>query len=237
MTFGVLVGMYGGVGGRCTGGGVIVSRPLPYWASFGVLGGRQPLGRRIRYAVRSGSEPGPWYEIVGVVGHLGMDQLNPDLDWGVYHAVAPGDLHPVRFAIRVGADPESYAPRLRSLVAGIEPSALVEAGGPLDEVVNCDKFLATSGILFMAVTSAITILLAAAGIYALMSFTVAERTRELGIRTALGAQRPSIVAAIAKRAFAQLAVGVTIGAVLAMLACVSPTRRGLRMSPVEALSR
>jgi predicted permease len=234
-----------------------------------VLGGRQPLGQRIRYAVPSSAEPRPWYEIVGVVGHLGMDQLNPDLDQGVYHPASPGDLHPVRFAMRVGADPGSFAPRLRSLVAAIDPIAVIEAGGPLDEVVNYDKFLARSGILFMAVTSAITILLAAAGIYALMSFMVAERTREIGIRTALGAQRSSIVAAIARRAFAQLTVGVTIGAVLAslmlrdvkpgadvlqvtnwpvtvpiiaagvlavgMLACVSPTRRGLRVQPVEAL--
>jgi ABC-type antimicrobial peptide transport system permease subunit len=198
-----------------------------------------------------------------------MDELNPDVDQGIYHPAGPGDLHPVRFAVRVGADPGSFAPRLRSLVAAIDPSAVIEAGGPLDEVVNYDKFLAASGILFMAVTSAITILLAAAGIYALMSFMVAERTREIGIRTALGAQRSSIVAAIARRAFAQLVVGVTIGAVLAslmlrgvepgadvlqvtnwpvtvpiiaagvlavgMLACVSPTRRGLRVQPVEAL--
>jgi putative ABC transport system permease protein len=234
-----------------------------------VLDGRQPLGQRIRYLTRSGDASGPWYEIVGVVGHLGMDQLNPDLDEGVYHPVAPGALHPVNFAVRVGDAPESFAPRLRTLVAQIDPSAVIQEATPLDQVVNYDRFLAESGIVFMAVVSAITILLCSAGLYALMSFTVTERTHEIGIRTALGARRVNIVGTIARRALAQLIVGVAIGTALAglmlsgvepgsdvmqvtnwpvtvaiigvgviavgTLACVPPTRRGLRVQPVEAL--
>jgi putative ABC transport system permease protein len=117
--------------------------------------------------------------------------------------------------------------------------------------------------------SLITVLLSGAGLYALMSFTVAERTREIGIRSALGARPARLVATIARRAFLQLLTGVTIGAALAglllrsvqpgsdvlqvtnwpvtvpiislgvviagMLACVPPTRRGLRIQPAEAL--
>ncbi len=54
-----------------------------------VLGGRRPIGRRIRY-VRRNADPSPWYEIVGVVGPLGMNPTNPARDEGVYHPAGPG---------------------------------------------------------------------------------------------------------------------------------------------------
>ena len=116
---------------------------------------------------------------------------------------------------------------------------------------------------------AILLGLSVSGIYALMSFTVAQRTRELGIRSALGAQKNRIVFTIARRAFAQLGIGVLLGmpiagrllyelrgvdrtpvnsplvvmllvgvsvmAVIGILACTAPTLRALKIMPTEAL--
>ena len=179
-----------------------------------VLGGRNPLGRRLRYWA-PGQEPGPWsYEIVGVVPSLGMNVLNPEADQGIYHAVAPGELHPVSFAVRVGADPERFTPRLRSIVADIDAAALVQDPMPLDDVPNSDHRLIVLWTGVVLVLGGIAVVLSAACLSALMSFTVARRTRECGIRTALGARPAGIVAAIARRAFVQLAAGVLIGAAL-----------------------
>ena len=235
-----------------------------------VLGGRSPLGRRVRHAVAPGAEPGPWWEIVGVVGNLGMNQLNPRTEEGMYHVVAPGELHPVRFAVRVGDDPEAFVPRLRTIAADVDPSAMIQDPAALDEVFNDKRFIATWFAVLFTLLSAIAVVLFAAGLYALMSFTVAERTREIGIRTALGAQPVDIVSAIAKWTFLQLSAGVVLGVALSawtmptivaegeeilhtahweltvglialgvlvvgMLACVPPTRRGLRIRPAEAL--
>ena len=232
------------------------------------LGGRNPIGRPVRYAVSTGEEPGPWLEIVGVVGHLGMNGENPEADAGVYEVVAAGDLHPVSFAIRVGNDPESYTPRLRAITTEIDPGAMIQGPQALHRVFNADRYGVAWGTALLMLLSAIAVTLSAAGLYALMSFTVAQRKREIGIRTALGAMPGSIVGTIAKRAFAQLMVGVSIGVVLCawmfsspqwdstihtehwpllvaaiatavlavgMFACISPTRRGLRVRPVEAL--
>ncbi|HEX2204511.1 MAG TPA: FtsX-like permease family protein, partial [Longimicrobium sp.] len=65
----------------------------------------------------------------------------------------------------------------------------------------------------LAVVGAVVLLLAAAGVYALMSFSVARRTREIGVRAALGAAPRRVVAAVFSRAFAQLAIGIAVGAV------------------------
>jgi putative ABC transport system permease protein len=106
----------------------------------------------------------------------------------------------------------------------------------------------------------IVLLLSATGIHALMSFTVARRTREIGIRAALGAGRGKIVAGIFSRAFMQVGAGVIVGSALAALlgvsttrdllillaadaimllvgltACAVPVRRALRIDPTEAL--
>ncbi len=179
-----------------------------------VLGGRNALGRRVRYW-QAGRDPGPWsFEIVGVVPPLGMNAMKPEADQGLYHVVAPGELHPVSFAVRVGSDPERFTPRLRSIVAGIDASASIQNPMALDEVPDVNRRLMMLSTFLLAFLAGIAMVLSAACLYALVSFTVAERTRECGIRTALGAQPADIVSAIAKRAFLQLSLGVSIGAVL-----------------------
>ena len=182
-----------------------------------VLGGRNPIGQRLRYW-EPGKEPGPFaLAIVGVVGPLGMSATKPDADQGMYQAVAPGELHPVSFAIRVGSDPERFTPRLRSIVTAIDPGALIQNPAALDKVPNPEQRILVWSTYLIALLAGIAVVLSAACLYALMSFTVAERTREIGIRTALGAQASSIVSEIAKRAFRQLSAGVVAGGGLSAL--------------------
>lgn len=247
-----------------------------------VLGGRNPIGQRIRFLSRQGQEPGPWMEIVGVVGHLGMFELNPDMDQGIYRPLIPGALaaearavgepgarHPVRMAIRTDADVQAFAARLREIAVEIDPTAIVMGAQRLDEVFSFDRYT-MKWIRFGAVAFvAILLAMSSSGTYALMSLTVSQRKREIGIRTALGEQRRRLVTTIARRALAQLAVGVTLGVLIlsvllhdmnsslrrpvweltllaagvgvgvmlfvALLACLAPVLRALRIMPVEAL--
>ncbi len=229
-----------------------------------LLGGRNPIGRRLRYKTSGGGEPGPWYEIVGVVGPLGM--ILPRPGSGFYHPATPGEIHPLRLAIHVGDDPESFTPRLRALAGEVDPIAVIAAPVPLNEVVTDDWYDAVAMALGGGILVVILLMLAASGIYAIMSFSVAERTREIGIRTALGAQRSSIAFTVVRRALAQLGVGVLLGMPIArwlflelqpgstypasvvalilgvsvvvlvgLLACTAPTLRALRIMPTEAL--
>jgi hypothetical protein len=233
-----------------------------------VLGGGNPIGRHFRYLGAPGQPPSEWYEIVGVVGRLGMNELNPERDEGVYQPFAPGELHPIWTAVRVGQNPTSFLPRLREITAEVDPDAMIQYSSSLADAPNETRTGIGYAVLLLAFLSSVAVVLSSAGLYALMSFTVSQRTKEIGIRTALGARPSRIVLAVAKRAFLQLVIGVVVGAgfavwflsqldgdeqsqganwplmmtavttfvlVVGMLACVSPTLRGLRIRPIEAL--
>jgi len=154
---------------------------------------------------------------VGVVGRLGTVGLNTEpLSYqALYRPLAAGGLPAVRLAVRVGNDAEGFAPRLRSLAGEVDPAAIVSDPRPLDEVVSFTRLGQTIVMSGAGILLGILVALSASGIYALMSFTITERRREIGIRTALGADRGRIVSAVAKRAVAQLGAGVLLGMPLA----------------------
>lgn len=230
-----------------------------------VLGGRNPIGRTIRYP---GGADGVEYRIVGVVGPLAMNPVNPDRDAGVYHPAGPGQIYPIGLVIEADGDPLDFVPRLRAVAAAVDPVAMIRGPALLswygDAGVRGMRFASLVAVLL----SAVAIFLSAAGLYALMSFTIAQRTGEIGVRTALGARPWSIVSAIGRRAAFQLVTGVVLGTALSVplmmdlaripslrpaglsvvvlevalgtlvvgaLACLRPTLRGLRIQPTEAL--
>ena len=175
-----------------------------------VLGGRSPIGVRIRRPTR-GDDPGPWYEIVGVVGPFGMNWMNPARDAGVYHPAGPGEYYPAHYVIEVAGDAVDFVPRLRALAAEVDPTAMIEEPMLLSEVTNGMMAELRFVALALVFIAGIAVSLPTAGLYALVSFTVAQRTREIGIRTALGARPRDIVLTVARRAVIQLAVGVVLG--------------------------
>jgi ABC-type antimicrobial peptide transport system permease subunit len=166
-----------------------------------------------------------------------------------------------------GGDTATFAPRLRTSLAEIQPTLVPDMPVRLDRVFSHALWEARVSAVVFTVIAVITIVLSAAALYALMAFSVSQRTREIAIRTTLGAPPFGIVRSVVSRAVVQLAIGVVLGAGLAvlivpevlnsstitgnwrqmliavstamtafgLLACVAPTRRALRIQPVEAL--
>lgn len=183
------------------------------------FGSNNPIGRRVRQAASDGEPVGPWLEIVGVVGHMGMHALTPSEDDGLYLPLAEGDVNPVRLAIWVRGDPAVIAPRVRALAMTVDPNAVIAMPIPLDEMFEGDWYFLRALVLGAALLVGVLLSLAASALYAILSLVVSRRTREIGIRVALGANRWVIARDVATRAVAQIGVGVLLGLPLAGALC------------------
>jgi putative ABC transport system permease protein len=178
-----------------------------------VLGGRDPIGARVREVPRPGQGAARTYQIVGVVPDLGMSMEGPDQGAGLYRPTAPGASDAVRIAVRVdGRTPASLSARLRDIALAVDPTLRVDELRPLDAVGRAERMGVRLLALVVALLAVVALLLSSAGIYAMMAFAVSQRTREIGIRAALGAHPGRIVKAIFGRALGQLAAGVVVGA-------------------------
>lgn len=180
-----------------------------------IFGGGDVVGRQFRYMEQQYGETGEWFEIVGVVETFGSNVIHPDKAAAAYHPIGSAELHPMRYLIEVAdGDAVGFIPKLRRIAADVDPEAMVQYPRSAQEIV--DSILLENRIftIVTVVLSGIGVVLAVTGLYALMSFTVSQRTREIGIRAALGAGAYRIVAAIARRAGQQLIMGVALGSVL-----------------------
>jgi len=233
-----------------------------------LLGGGDAIGRRLRYPTEITGGVEEWYDIVGVVETFGTNVSNPDRAEAIYYPLGAADVDPMRYIVEVNGSPGAFIPRLREIAAEVDPEAVIQGPQPLAEVVARGRLEIRVATWLIFGLSGVGMLLAVTGLYALISFTVARRTREIGIRSALGASGGSVVMTIAKQALRQLLVGVGLGSafgwwlvrgltrqtafaavnlpvlvlgvavaviVLSALACLSPTLRGLRIQPTEAL--
>jgi predicted permease len=225
--------------------------------------GKNPVGERVRTIQRGPVlETGPWHEIVGVV--TDMDPGETDGAAYIYRAASAADLDPVVVTVRVAGDASPLAPRVAAL------ARRVDVGLQLRDIATLDKIVAeqqSSGAFGRAVFGSIlggALVFSAAGLYALMAVAVARRTREIGIRIALGASPRRVLRTVFARAARQLGGGIIGGnslilllawradsltadllvssaitsiimAAVGVLACAGPARRALRIQPTEAL--
>jgi predicted permease len=189
--------------------------------------GRSPIGRRVRFLYRgeqTGGAARPWYEIVGVVKELGMGHaFQSERVAGVYVPLAPGSAGPVHMIVHAAGDPLPLTPRVREIAATVDPALRIAGVQRLDQVNDSTLWVLGLWLRITLGVTAVAILLSLAGIYAVLSFNVARRTREIGVRMALGAPRGRVVAAMFRRPVEQVGAGVAAGLLLVTLAVVALT--------------
>lgn len=227
-----------------------------------IFGGRNPVGRRLRYT-SSASGQGPWYEIIGVAPDMGTNS-----GWGpagVYHPLSRELLYPLNVTVHVRGNPVAFTPRLRAIATDVDATLRLAEVMPLRDVVNGEVAFHAFWVKMTTIVSILVLVLSLVTIYAVMSFAVSRRTREIGVRVALGANPRRIVGAVFAQPLRQLGLGLLAGTVLValllgmtekvpsagqflmlggytalmtvacLIACIVPTRRALSVQPTEAL--
>ena len=197
-----------------------------------VLGGGTGVGERIRAASRTDENSngrsyvnrpgsGPWIEIIGVVDDLTADHYKRAADAVIYLPAHADTTWPLYTAVHVAGDTAAMMWRLRVIAAETDPALRLDEVQTLDQVTAADRVAIEFFLRLLTGIGVVALVLATAGVYALMSFTVARRTTEIGIRLALGADARRIVVTTFARALAQVGAGILIGSIPAALLAVN----------------
>ena len=176
--------------------------------------GQDPLGKRITFSDSAANAT--WLTVVGVVGEIKDAALDRE---SMIHVYGPYTQRPVRsmfIALRAGTDPAGILPAVRREVHSIDPDqplfAVRTMESYVDDALAQPRFRSSLISLF----AGIALLLAALGVYAVISYSVAQRTHEIGIRMTLGARTPDVVKLVLGQGLPPILVGTFIGLVTAL---------------------
>jgi len=188
-----------------------------------VLQGRNPIGQQVRFVTEgdgaAARRSNPWIEIVGVVKELGMSAPSRrGRAAGLYLPASPERFDQVYMMMHVRGDPMTLGPQLREIAAAVDPTLRLSELQRVDEVTNGILWVIRLWLRVTIIMTGVALLLSLSGIYAVLSFIVARRTREIGVRVALGANTRRVIGAIFRRPLTQVGFGVIAGAALIGLA-------------------
>ncbi|AHG89810.1 protein of unknown function DUF214 [Gemmatirosa kalamazoonensis] len=204
-----------------------------------MLLGRDPIGLQLRINLGTTPIAGPqvdslpFYQIVGLVKELGMDEVEePDRGIGLYLPAAAGSAFEPYLLVHTRGDPMAFVPRVRAIAGALDPTLELSKVQRMDRIADD---LVWTWEMFLRATLGMTgvaLLLSLAGIYAVLSFTVARRTREIGVRVALGARRRTVITAVFRRPLTQVGIGIAVGAALIYVGADILSRTEFRNAPI-----
>jgi putative ABC transport system permease protein len=179
--------------------------------------GEDPIGKRLHLGGGGHDQPEkPWLTVVGVVAHVknyGVDQESR------VETYVPALQDPIGFAVvvvKTSAETAGVTSAVRAAVQAVDKDVPIFSVRPLAEIVADSRAPKRLSAQLLAGFAALALLLAAIGIYGVMSYSVTQQTREIGIRVALGAQRRDILKMVVGQGMALAGIGVALGLALAL---------------------
>jgi putative ABC transport system permease protein len=176
-----------------------------------------PVGKRIKRGGPNSARP--WKTIVGVVRQVRNQRLDatslPQAYFPVFQEA--GEMYNLSFAARAsGGDPSSLAPSVRAAVLAVDRNQPIFDVKPLRQIVADSIALRRLALMLLVVFAVVAVLLAGSGIYGVMAYAVTQRTREIGIRMALGAPRGDVLRLVVWQGLKLALCGVALGLVVAL---------------------
>jgi predicted permease len=166
--------------------------------------GESPLGQRVKYQ-------GKWWTIVGVVGDVHYQKLTRDLEPTIYTPSAQRGGWSLQLLIRSVGDPSALSAPVRAAIHEVEPQTTIVAMDDMRELIRRSTSEERYRTLLISLFGGLAILLAAIGMYGVTARAVARRTREVGIRLALGATAGRVVRLLVGHTLVGVIAGVGVG--------------------------
>jgi ABC-type antimicrobial peptide transport system permease subunit len=192
-------------------------------AAKALFPGEDPVGKRVQLSQSRGAEQ-PWRTIAGVLADVrqrGLDQPPRSEMYIPYtqfqHFIANQQARSMTLVLRGAVPPEELVTAVRAALKRIDPEIPLANARPMEEVMARSVANRKLNVLIIGAFGLLAIVLATVGIYGVMAYDVLQRTREIGIRVALGAQRSSVRALILRQGMALVASGAAIGLAAAAL--------------------
>jgi putative ABC transport system permease protein len=209
---------------------VVVSKAMAklYWP------GQNPLGKRVRRGWAN--MVNPWFTVVGVVDDVQDTSLDAKLGATWYLAFTQTSWPEYSLVVRTAGDPAALTPAVRRIFRSLDPEL------PVGQVKTMEQRLWESlgkqrfSALLLAIFTCLGLILAAAGLYGLMSYSVRQRTHELGVRMALGARRGLVLGLVLRQGTLLVAAGLVLGALLLTLLVRLIGSFLFNVSPIDPLS-
>jgi putative ABC transport system permease protein len=180
-----------------------------------------PIGKRFTFGPPEGvtdTTQNEWIEVVGVVGHAAHEGLDADPRIQLYLSYRQITTPFMAVAVRTRGNPERYVNLVRDAVRSVDPDQPISNVAPMEELLSRSVGERRLSMMLLSLFSGIALVLASVGIYGVMSYSVTERSRELGVRIALGADRSDVLRLVLKQGMrlAVLGIGVGLAAALAL---------------------
>jgi len=198
--------------------------------------GENALGKHIKAGLSSTS-PNPWMTVIGVVKDVRQFELIIEPKPQMYLPYQQAEFfEPRALIIRTNFDPLSVAGTVRKTVWEIDKDQPVSDISSMEEIVSDSVARQRFSMLLLGVFAGVALVLAAVGIYGVMSYSVAQRTREIGIRIALGAQRSDVLRMTVGQGLRLVLTGVAIGLAGAFVLTRVMSTLLFGVSPTDALT-
>jgi putative ABC transport system permease protein len=187
--------------------GVVINDTMSrqYWPN------QNPLGARLDLGFAATGQEKTYLTVVGIVGDSRIGSLQSAPEPEIYLTYREFMLPFMTAVVRTDAGTASVATGLRSALAGVDPSLAIGRVRPMPDVVSSSVSQPRLRALVLGAFAVLALLLATIGIYGLVSYSVATRTREFGIRLALGADKRSVLSLVVGGGVRLLAFGILIG--------------------------